>query len=150
MNIYIKENKQKLFKEDLERNNQELTNKFKNFYIDLALNFASIRESYRVELYDIENIEDNIIEKDYKSLYLCSDYLNETIRDIKIINKKLYFTADFYPYQYDGMLTAQFYLDLNKEDFDFYYEDEDYIYFKIEDINADLDEDTKIIIKQGE
>lgn len=150
MNTYIKKNQQKIFKEDLERNNPELINKFKNFYIDLALKFASIRESHRLELYNIENIEDNIIEKDCKKLYFCSDFLNDTIRDIKIINEKLYFTADFYPYQYDGMLTGKFYLDLNEEDFDFYYEEEDYIYFNIEDINADLDEDTRIIIKKGE
>lgn len=87
-----------------------------NKYCELVKNFAQTRNSCRQEFYDVYNVDPEIYadfdvgDIDYGRLYLCSDDLNETMRDIEIKDGCIYFTADFKPYHFDGILTGRFYI----------------------------------------
>lgn len=145
MKTVTKMNKIEMFKDDLRRNNPEQGNEqFRDFYIDAAIKFSEIRESYRKEIHEAYNVDPDVYscyDKDdiyYGRLYFTSDHLNETIRDIKIIdNHWLYFTSDFQPYHFDGILTGRFYIKLS-DDWD----------MKKTNFDAELDNDFKITIKE--
>lgn len=150
--------KYKEFKKDLIKNNPELENKLVDYYARIAVYHNKTRESYRKEIYDIEKIDPEIIEEDdyYKSrraVYFCVDWLNETMRDLKVIGNHLYFTCDFMPYGFDGLCSGSFfivpeeniykYIRTNKKN--------DKINFKIEDecyFETHLDRDVYIKIKE--
>lgn len=87
-----------------------------NKYCKIVKDFSKTRYSFRQEFYNVYNVEPQIYAEfdendiEYGRLYFCSDYLNETIRDIEIKDGCIYFTADFKPYHFDGMLTGRFYI----------------------------------------